>query len=99
EIPSLDVGEKGNPLAQRSPEISLVVLRIVARRGCTTRERVSRVEGRGIAHDHDLSVQSVRSRLGQDFYAAVPPFVLFRRERNLNDANVTNHAFGRELPD
>src|SRR5437870_11571747 len=44
EIPSLDVGEKGNPLAQRSPEISLVVLRIVARRCCTTRERVSRVD-------------------------------------------------------
>src|SRR2546430_13741133 len=41
EIPSLDVGEKGNPLAQRSPEISLVVLRIVARRCCTTRDRKS----------------------------------------------------------
>ena len=98
EIPSLDVGEKGNPLAQRSPEISLVVLRIVARRCCTTRERVSRVEGRGIAHDHDLSVQSVRSRLGQDFYAAVPQFVVFRRERILIDANLANRGFRRKLP-
>src|SRR6266705_1602115 len=45
EIPSLLIGEKGNLLAQRTTEISRVVLRIVARSCPAARERVSRVEG------------------------------------------------------
>src|SRR5208282_5974435 len=101
DIAALNVEEKRSFLAQRSAHVYAELSRIVPRRFCSLRQifkGVPRVKSRRISRKKKLSVELVRAGLSQDFDSPVTQLVIFRRERILIDANLSNRSLRRKLP-